>query len=110
MHSAAEGRNVWLRDGREVLGAGFSPEQYVLARIEIDFRAEIPAGTAYVQTEHDLAAVGQSSITMLERLLDADGRTVADAQVVLVLWDSKRGRSRLVSRAEREAPAALAAA
>ncbi len=100
-----EGRNVWLR---EVLGDGFGPEQYVLARVEIDFRAEIAAGAEYVQTDHELASVGRSSISVVERLSDSGGVTAAQARVVLVMWDPHRRGSRPVSEAEREALAGLA--
>lgn len=102
-----EGRNIWLA---EVLGDGFGPEQYVLARAEIDYRAEIPAGSAYVQTEHELVAVGRSSITIGERLHDAHQAKVADAQVVLVLWDPEKREPRPVSQTERAALDGLAVA
>jgi acyl-CoA thioester hydrolase len=95
-----EGRNVWLR---EVLGEQFGPEQWVLARVEIDFRAEIPLQIGYVQTTHEIESLGRSSVTLTERLIDNDATTLADARVVLAMWDPEERRSRPITEAEREA-------
>ena len=102
-----EGRNAWLA---AILGQGFGPEQYVVARVELDFRAEIPAGTAYVQSQHAVTAVGRSSITFDERLSIADDVTVAKGRVVLVMWDRDHHRSRPLSREENDALTATGAA
>jgi acyl-CoA thioester hydrolase len=99
------GRDLWLRD---VLGESFGPEQYVLVRIEVDFRAEVPQGTDYVQSTHEVEAIGRSSITLNERLADPSDVTVAEARVVLVMWDPDRHGSRPVTEVEREALAAPA--
>jgi acyl-CoA thioester hydrolase len=100
-----EGRNAWLR---EVLGTEFSPEQYVIARFEIDYRREIPGGTEYVETEHELVATGRSSVTFSERLLIDHIEVAANARVVIVMWEPNHRRSRIVSTQEREALASTA--
>jgi acyl-CoA thioester hydrolase len=94
------GRDLWLR---EVLGERFSAEQYVLARIEVDFRAEVPQGTDYVESVHAVEAVGRSSITLNERIVGPSGAVCAEARVVIVLWDPGLRSSRSVRDLEREA-------
>lgn len=99
------GRDLWLR---EVLGEEFGPEEYVVARIEVDFRTEVPQGTDYVQSVHEVEAVGRTSITLSERLLDPSGVTVTEARTVIVLFDPEVHGSRQVTEPEREALAGLA--
>ncbi|MGH2842235.1 MAG: acyl-CoA thioesterase [Solirubrobacteraceae bacterium] len=93
------GRDRWLG---EALGdrAG---SRYVVARIEIDYRSEVALGTEYVESRHELEAVGRSSVTLRERLTDPAGTTVAEARVVIVVWDSEEHKPRRVSAAERAA-------
>ncbi len=100
-----EGRSVWLQ---RALGDYFGPDDWVIARIEVDYRAEIPQGTDHVLSTHALESIGRSSITLTERLIDPEGATVADARVVIVVWDPRLRRSRPVSDGEREALAATA--
>ena len=99
------GRDLWLR---EVLGDDLGPEAYVVARIEVDFRAEVPRGTEYVQSVHVVEAVGRSSITLNERLADPSGVTVTEARTVIVLWNPEDHGSRQVTEVEREALLGLA--
>ena len=99
------GRDQWLR---EVLGEEFGPEEYVVARIEVDFRTEVPQGTDYVQSVHEVEAVGRTSITLSERLLDPNGVTVTEARTVIVLFDPEAHGSRQVTEPEREALLGLA--
>jgi acyl-CoA thioester hydrolase len=99
------GRDQWLR---EVLGEEFGPEEYVVARIEVDFRTEVPQGTDYVQSVHEVEAVGRTSITLSERLLDPNGVTVTEARTVIVLFDPEAYGSRQVTEPEREALLGLA--
>jgi acyl-CoA thioester hydrolase len=104
------GRDIWLR---EVIGESFSPADYVLARIEVDFRADVPKGTEYVETAHTVETVGRSSITLNERILDPSGAVCAEARAVIVLWDPQLHASRQVRDLERDAllaPAITAAA
>jgi len=95
-----EGLNAWLG---KVLGPGFDPKQYVVARVELDFVGEIPGDTAYVETHHFVKDVGRSSVTFDESLTIADGATVAEGRVVIVMWDQELHRPRLLSPLERDA-------
>ena len=76
---------------------------YVVARLEIDYRGQVVLDdgplTAYVEVER----VGRTSVTLRERLETHDGRVVVEARCVAVLWDSTGGVSREVTPAERRA-------
>lgn len=102
-----EGRNLWLS---EVLGPGFDPKQYVVARFEVDLITEVPVGTATVRTDHTVTAIGTSSITLEERLYRDDATPVAQCRIVLVMWEPEERRSRPLAPAEREALSAQTAA
>ncbi len=66
-------------------------EPFILARVEIDFRAELRAGEEVVIGTR-VSRVGTKSFD-LEHRIDADGRVVADAKSVLVGYDYERGAS-----------------
>ena len=100
-----EGRNAWLRG---VIGEQFGPEDYVVARVEVDLRSEIPLGTPAVEVHCELEAVGRSSVTTLERLYDDGGTLAAEARVVVVMWDSDERRARPLTECERAALLAVA--
>ncbi len=95
-----EGRNAWLE---EILETGFGPEDYVIARVEVDFRAEIGPRDRHVETEHHLDQVGAKSLIFDERLRLSAGNIAAEARIVLVLWDPNRRVSRPLTPDEREA-------
>jgi len=95
-----EGRASWLT---RVLGDGFDAAQYVVARIELDYRAEIPQGTLFIDTHHAVRSVGRSSITFDEHLTVPDGTVVAESRTVLVMWEPGGHQSRSLSLEERSA-------
>ncbi|HUX05644.1 MAG TPA: acyl-CoA thioesterase [Acidimicrobiales bacterium] len=95
-----EGRAAWLTS---VLGDGFDAAQYVVARIELDYRSEIPLGTPFVETSHLVTVVGRSSVTFDERLVTPDGVVVAEGRTVLVMWEPARHHSRPLSAEEHGA-------
>lgn len=95
-----EGRVAWLTN---VLGDGFDAAQYVVARIELDYRSEIPLGTPFVETSHLVKVVGRSSVTFDERLVTPDGVVVAEGRTVLVMWEPARHQSRPLSPEEHGA-------
>jgi len=66
-------------------------EPFILARVEIDFRAELRAGEE-VEIGTRCSRVGMKSFE-LEHELHADGRVVAEAKSVLVGYDYARGES-----------------
>ena len=66
-------------------------EPYILARVEIDFRAELRAGEE-VEVRSRCSRIGTKSFE-LEHELHAGDRLVAEAKSVLVGYDYEAGRS-----------------
>ena len=66
-------------------------DPFILARVEIDFRAELRAGDE-VEIATRCSHLGTKSFE-LEHLMRADGRVVAEAKSVLVGYDYGPGRS-----------------
>jgi acyl-CoA thioester hydrolase len=64
---------------------------FILARVEIDFRAELRAGEE-IEVRTRCGRVGTKSFD-LEHELRAGGRLVAEARSVLVAFDYELGRS-----------------
>jgi acyl-CoA thioester hydrolase len=64
---------------------------FILARVEIDFRAELRAGEE-VEVRTRCPRVGTKSFD-LEHVIAADGRVVAEAKSVLVSYDYSRAES-----------------
>ena len=96
-----EVRDEWL-----VRAMGGDTMDYVVARVEIDYRRELTLRDDRVTARIGLDSLGTSSIRTVEELLVQGGETAADARAVLVACDDGR-RPRPLTEAER---AALAAA
>ena len=64
---------------------------FILARVEIDFRAELRMGEE-VEVRTRCPRVGTKSFD-LEHVIAAEGRVVAEAKSVLVSYDYERGES-----------------
>ena len=64
---------------------------FILARVEIDFRSELRAGEE-VEVRSGCSGIGTKSFE-LEHVISADGRVVAEAKSVLVSYDYERGES-----------------
>ena len=64
---------------------------FILARVEIDFRSELRMGEE-VEVRTRCSRVGTKSFD-LEHVIAADGRVVAEAKSVLVSYDYGRGES-----------------
>ena len=64
---------------------------FILARVEIDFRSELRAGEE-VEVRTRCSRVGTKSFD-LEHVIAAEGRVVADAKSVLVSYDYELGAS-----------------
>lgn len=80
---------------------------FVLARLEVDFRAEM-LWPGEVEIGSRVAAIGRSSLR-LEQALFQNGRCTASAVSVLVLMDDETRRSRPLSESTRQRLALLAA-
>ncbi len=64
---------------------------FILARVEIDFRSELRMGED-VEVRTRCSRIGTKSFD-LEHVIAADGRVVAEAKSVLVSYDYERGES-----------------
>jgi acyl-CoA thioester hydrolase len=95
-----ESRDEWLGG---VLGDPADVWNYVVARVEIDYRREVGLQEDVVVAECRLAQIGTSSVRTAERILTLAGDVAAEAEAVLVARDRETGRSRPLTDAEREA-------
>jgi len=81
---------TYLEEGRDafyVQALGRDPH-YVVARVEIDMRAEIRYTDRRLQVRIEVERVGTTSLTTRETILTPAGASAADARVVTVLWDA----------------------
>ena len=81
--------STYLEESRIGVLGGLS--DFILARVEIDFRSELRAGEQ-VEVRTRCPHVGTKSFE-LEHVISADGRIVAEARSVLVSYDYGRGES-----------------
>ena len=96
-----EARDAWVQS---VLGAvSGSTWDFVLARVEIDFRAELTQDDGAVIVRCALDRIGRSSVGTREEVRKLDGTISAEALSVVVPRDPATGRSRPLTDAEREA-------
>ena len=73
-------------------------EEFILARVEIDFRSELRFGED-VEVRSRCSRLGTKSFDLTHELRAGDGRLVADALSVLVAYDYERGESVVLSAA-----------
>ena len=85
--------STYLEEARlDVLGG---LREFILARVEIDFRAELRAGEE-IEVGTRVGRLGTKSFE-LEHEIRAGDRMVAEAKSVLVAYDYERGESVLLS-------------
>jgi acyl-CoA thioester hydrolase len=95
-----EARDEWLE---RALGADGNAWDYVLARVEVDFRRELTLEDDRILSRCELASLGSSSVRTREELVTLGGELAAEAQAVLVARDRETRRSRPLSEPERAA-------
>ena len=96
-----EARDAWVQT---VLGAvSGSTWDFVLARVEIDFRAELTQDDGAVNVQCALDRIGRSSVGTREEVRKRDGTISAEARSIVVPRDPRTGLSRPLTDAEREA-------
>jgi acyl-CoA thioester hydrolase len=81
--------STFLEEARIDILGGLA--DFILARVEIDFRAELRAGEE-VEIRTRCSRVGTKSLE-LEHEIRAGGRLAAEAKSVLVGYDYERGES-----------------
>jgi acyl-CoA thioester hydrolase len=95
-----EVRDAWLK---RALGESDALWDYVIARVEIDFRRELTQAHDTVLARCELEEIGRSSVRTRESLVTADGTVSAEARCVLVARDRDSGSSRPLTDDERAA-------
>jgi acyl-CoA thioester hydrolase len=95
-----ECRDEWVD---AALGAEGDAWDLVLARVAIDFRRELRLEDEEVVVSCTLERIGNSSLTLREQIRTREGELAAEAEAVLVARDRELGRSRPLTRAERDA-------
>jgi acyl-CoA thioester hydrolase len=100
---------TYLEEGRDAFYAQTldGEPDYVVARIEIDLRAEVRHADRQVTVRIQAERLGTTSLTTRETILAPSGEAVAEARVVTVRWDPRQHKPVPFSEAER---ARLAAA
>ena len=98
-----QARVEWMR--RNVFHG--ADRHYVVARLEINYLAEIALGVPHVEVVTQLGRVGRSSLDLLATVRSPSGATVARCESTVVLWDEDRRASRVLSRSERHAALAF---
>lgn len=84
-------------------------QQFVLARIEIDYRAEVGLADEWVMARSSLLRIGTTSIRTLDEVVRPDGVVAARAESVSVLTDRTSSRPRPFTAEERAGLEALLA-
>jgi acyl-CoA thioester hydrolase len=92
-------RTAWLE---QMLGSRDVVDDFVLARVEIDFRRELTLDDEAAVARCTLARVGTSSIRTSEEITTLHGELAARAEAVMVARD-EGGRPRPLTDVERAA-------
>jgi len=96
-----EARDAWVQ---AILGpVSGTTWDFVLARVEIDFRTELTQDDRAVIVRCTLDRIGRSSVGTREEVRKEDGTISAEARSVVVARDPETLRSRPLTRPEREA-------
>ena len=99
--------HVYLDEARDAVlrrtVGDFDTWPNVLVHVSIDYRREIVRGAREIAIETRIASVGASSVRLEQRILAPDGSVAAEAEAVLVAWDTAARRSRPIGDAERAA-------
>jgi acyl-CoA thioester hydrolase len=94
---------TYLEEGRDafyVQALGRDPH-YVVARMEIDWRAEVLYTDRQLRVRIEVERVGTTSLTTREAVLTPAGVTAAEARVVTVLWDASARKPTAFAAGER---------
>ena len=94
---------TYLEEGRDRLFDALFPDSsydFVLARIEIDYRVALTHRDAEVVVDVQVEGHGRSSVRTREVVRTRDGRVAAEARTVAVAYDHGSGRARPLRAAE----------
>lgn len=96
---------VYLTYLEELLTSWLQPaigDDWVNARIELDWRQELRLADKQVIAKGELARIGNSSLTARISFERPDGVVAAEGVAVVVAWDPETRRSRPLTPDERE--------
>jgi acyl-CoA thioester hydrolase len=100
---------TYLEEGRDAFFAQtFGEPDYVVARVEIDLRAEVRYPERRVTVRLEVERLGTTSLITRETVLTQAGEVAAEARVVTVRWDRRARKPVPFSEAERARLAAMA--
>ena len=94
---------TYLEEGRDAFYTrtlGADPN-YVVARLEVDLRAEVRYPDRRVTVRIEVERIGTTSLTTRETIVTPTRETAAQAQVVTVRWDAEQRKPVPWSDAER---------
>ncbi|MGV0742239.1 acyl-CoA thioesterase [Mycolicibacterium sp. XJ870] len=78
------------------------PDSYVVARIELDYRAELRKEDEAVSVTFGVHRVGNTSLTLIELVKSqTSDALIAEATTTIVMWDRSARAPRPLSSAER---------
>jgi acyl-CoA thioester hydrolase len=94
---------TYLEEGRDAFYAQVldGDLDYVVARIELDLRAEVRHRDRHVTVQIQAERLGTTSLTTRETILASSGEVVAEARVVTVRWNPGQRKPVPFSEAER---------
>ncbi len=98
-----EGRASLIRRLLAAVDSDFALSPFVLARVELDHRAEVRHEHGEIEVVVWVASVGTSSVRLGHELRRPDGVLAASGFTVIVGWDPHRRAKRVLSDAERAA-------
>jgi acyl-CoA thioester hydrolase len=95
-----EGRVALITELIRRVGGDHVPGGYVLAHVDLDYRAEVRKDHQHVEVIVRLARVGSSSLHLEHEIRLPGGQTAASGTSVLVAWDPARRGKRALTEAE----------
>jgi acyl-CoA thioester hydrolase len=91
-----------LEEARRGLLTGMIEGEFVLARVELDYRREVRITDSPVEAVAGIARIGTKSFT-IEHAILVGGEVAAEGIAVCVAWDGAARTSRAFTEAERRA-------
>jgi acyl-CoA thioester hydrolase len=96
---AEHGRSRWIDATLGILPATWP---YIIARLELDFRAPIEFTDRAVRCRYKPMRIGNSSVRLEEEYSAPDGTVVMEAQSVIIAWDQEASATRPLTDDEAE--------
>jgi acyl-CoA thioester hydrolase len=98
-----EGRAALIWELLRRVGTDHKHGAYVLAHVDLDYKAEVRKDHGQVEVVIRVGSVGTSSFRLLHEVLLPDGTVAASGETVMVAWDPRGRGKRELSEIERAA-------